>query len=121
MYPSSMLRKQIVNQSSIKPTVRAYIEDACAKVVSGQDFITIWAEVTDCIHEEPGYHIPCSLLLMRGEQDKLGNFKSAMPKWAKRDQAQYEIIPDAGHTANQDNPKQVNHLLQEFLRQHVTV
>jgi pimeloyl-ACP methyl ester carboxylesterase len=61
-------------------------------------------------------------MLVRGERDNLGNFKKVMPKWVWRDpQARYVIIPQAGHVANQDNPKFFNQLLLDFLQLNVPV
>ena len=37
----------------------------------------------------------------------------------ERTECRYEVIPDAGHNANQDNPKFFNPHLVEFLREHV--
>ena len=120
LYPAGMLRKQIATTSSIRPEVRGYIEDACSKVVSNADFMTIWAAVTDCLHEEPGYRINKPLLLAHGDHDNLGNIRKAMPTWAKRDGAQYMVIPNAGHTSNQDNPAFFNLLLTKFLKATLT-
>jgi 3-oxoadipate enol-lactonase len=117
MYPAGMLRRQIANTSSLKPEVRRYIEDACSTVVSNADFMAVWVAVTDCLHEEKGYHISKPLLLAHGDHDNLGNIKRAMPRWAQRDHARYVVVPDAGHTSNQDNPTFVNRILSEFLRE----
>jgi pimeloyl-ACP methyl ester carboxylesterase len=83
--------------------------------VSKAEFFPIWMATATCLHPEPNYRIEAPLLLTRGEHDKLGNFAKAMPIWAKRDGARYEIIPDAGHLAQQDNPDYFNKVLLEFL------
>ncbi len=57
------------------------------------------------------------LVFTHGEHDRTGNIRQIAPRWAARDpHSRYEVIPDAGHTANQDAPQYFNRLLQDFLR-----
>jgi 3-oxoadipate enol-lactonase len=115
-YPAGMLHSQMASRSSIDPKVQSYIADASQKVMKAGNLSTIWNALSLCLHYEPEYHIECPLLLVHGEHDNLGNFKKVMPLWAWRDPlARYVVIPNAGHVANQDNPKFFNQLLLDFL------
>ncbi|MBN2258397.1 MAG: alpha/beta hydrolase [Anaerolineaceae bacterium] len=119
-YPSGLWSSQMSSRSSIDPKVQAYLAEASAKVRKAGNFNHIWNALSLCLHYEPDYQIECPLLLAHGEHDNLGNFKKVMPKWAWRDpQARYVVIPNAGHVANQDNPKFFNQLLLDFLSLHV--
>ena len=81
------------------------------------NFNHIWNALSLCLHYEPDYRIECPLMLAHGEHDNLGNFKKVMPRWVWRDPlARYVVIPQAGHVANQDNPKFFNQLLLDFLQ-----
>jgi pimeloyl-ACP methyl ester carboxylesterase len=52
---------------------------------------------------------------MHGDQDS-PPIQAQAPIWANREaNCRYEVIPNAGHNANQDNPTVFNKLLQEFL------
>lgn len=45
-----------------------------------------------------------------------------MPLWAEREKhAVYQIILNAGHNANQDNPEFTNQAILAFLHQHAAV
>lgn len=115
LYPYSLLKWQSVHSSSISPVVRAYLSEAIG-VHSKASLVAIIVAAGGGLHYEPNYRITCPLLLVCGEHDHLGNFKSAMPRWAERDpHSRYVVVPTAGHCSNQDNPAFVNKLLLEFL------
>jgi 3-oxoadipate enol-lactonase len=119
-YPSGMLHSQMASRSSIDPKVQEYIAEASSKVMKAGNLNTIWNALSMCLHSEPDYRIECPLMLAHGEHDDLGNIKKVMPLWAWRDpQARYVVIPNAGHAANQDNPKFFNQLLLDFLHMNV--
>lgn len=114
LYPYKLLVKQSVEGTSIKPDVRAYLAEVMGSL-SKAEFIDIWTGVAKSMHYEPDYRITQPMLIVRGEQDKLGNIAKDAPKWAARDNAQLEIIPDAGHVSNQDNPAFFNQVMLAFL------
>jgi pimeloyl-ACP methyl ester carboxylesterase len=117
-YPPGIWLSQMATRSSIDPKVQAYLAEASEKVKKAGNFNHIWNALSLCLHYEPDYRIECPLMLAHGEHDNLGNFKKVMPLWAWRDPlARYVVIPNAGHVANQDNPKFFNQLLLDFLHQ----
>lgn len=119
LYPYETLKRQTAQANAIKPETRAYIMRAIEQV-SKEAFNQIWAAVAAVPHAEPEYQIAQPLLLVRGEHDHQGSIPKSMEMWAQRDSdAQYEIIPDAGHCANQDNAPYFNRVLMDFLRERV--
>lgn len=59
--------------------------------------------------------IPCPVLLIMGEHDRTGKVKSYCRQWAKRTGYPLEIIKNAGHNANVDNPEDVNRIIDKFI------
>jgi 3-oxoadipate enol-lactonase len=115
LYPDKLLKKQTATQSSIRPEIQAYIYEAACRIPK-REIITIWRGIASCLHAEPEYRIKKPLLLVHGDQDKLGNIAKSAPQWAARDpHCQYVVIPDAGHCANQDNASYFNEVLLSFL------
>ncbi len=114
LFPHSQLVKQSVEGTSIKQNVKAYLNEVMGSLTK-DEFIDIWTGVAKSMHYEPDYRITQPMLIIRGEHDKLGNIAKDAPKWAARDNARLEIIPDAGHVSNQDNPTFFNRILREFL------
>jgi len=115
MYPYKMLVKQSVEASSIKPKVREYLMRA-TEMTGRSNFIAIMSGAAKCIHYEANYRIDKPMLIVRGDQDKLGNIVKDAPVWAARDNAKLVIIPDAGHMSNQDNLTFFNRVLVDFLQ-----
>lgn len=117
-WPWQHLKRTVATTTALRPEIRSYAEDAVG-AMSKQDFIRIWRGVARAMRPEPGYRIEVPLLLTHGDQDRTGNIARIAPAWAQRDpQCRYEVIPNASHNANQDNPGVFNRILLEFLAEH---
>ena len=115
LWPYQNLKKAMVDASSVNHSTKHCLKDRFDRL-SKDEFVKIWDGLSTCVHYEPGYHVHCPLLLAFGEYDKTGNIRKAMKEWAERDkQSKYVIIPDAGHSANQDNHEFFNKVMMEFL------
>lgn len=118
LWPDSYLRSQIAQHTAVKPAVQRYAHEA-TRQLSKKEFITVWKAVKEYLHEERERRMPCPLLVTHGEHDEVGIIATAAPAWAERERCRYEVISDAGHNANQDNPAAFNDLLCSFLEEHV--
>ena len=81
----------------------------------------------DCLAADLGYGtnytIPRPFLLTHGEHDKAnrGVYPRRAPAWAaKEPNCTDQVVPNAGHTANLDNPEAFNRLLLDFLARHAS-
>lgn len=102
---------------AVNSEVRVYAYDAILQV-SQEDFATIWAGIGAAITTEgiDDFSIEVPLLLTHGDQDNAGSIQVRAPLWAEKvDDVVYEVIPEAGHNANQDNPEFFNDLLLDWL------
>lgn len=118
MWPYNHLTKTIARATARMSGARAYALDACRQVTRS-DFLRIWKAVTLAVdgtgHPDLSFDVP--LLLMHGQYDRHGTIRRDMASWAAADPAAtYEIIPGAGHNANQDNADYTNEVLLRFLR-----
>jgi pimeloyl-ACP methyl ester carboxylesterase len=114
LLPQRLLWASTVGLSS-RPEVRGYLS-ATIRRLSKRELIEITAGTIRALHYEPEYHVPCPLLIVRGEHDRAGAIRHQAPTWAERDHADYVIIPEAGHLSNMDNPPAFNTRVLEFLR-----
>jgi 3-oxoadipate enol-lactonase len=115
LYPFETLKRQSAEGSSIRKDVQQYMMDTITRI-GRDDVINIMGGVVKCVHGEPGYTIEQPILLVHGDQDKLGNIAQIAPVWAKRDpRVTFEIIPNAGHNSNQDNVEGFNQIMLKFL------
>ncbi|WP_246998818.1 alpha/beta fold hydrolase [Halosolutus gelatinilyticus] len=120
VWPAGHLRTLIAENTAVTPDVQQYAADAAGQMTK-QEFVTVWKAVATCLHEEPGYRIQQPFLLTHGEYDETGIISKAAPGWADREpNCRYEVIPDAGHNANQDNPDVFNRILLAFLEETVS-
>lgn len=115
LYPYETLKRQSAKMSALKPEVQAYLLETFNQHTK-EAFNAIFLATVQCLHEEPGYRFAKPFLLTHGEKDGTGNIKKMAPVWAKQEPfCHYEVIPQAGHCANQDNPDFFNRLLLTFL------
>ncbi|WP_440764260.1 alpha/beta fold hydrolase [Natronorubrum sp. DTA7] len=115
LWPAGHLRKVIAENTAETPAAKRYAYNATCQL-SKREFLTVWKAVAVCHHAEPGYRIRKPFLLTHGEHDGTGTIARDAPAWAEREtDCRYEVIPGAGHNANQDNPGAFNEILLEFL------
>lgn len=117
LWPYGHLRSTIATNTALRPDVQAYAR-AAVDQIERRDFLTIWKAVSLAVDERgiPGHHINVPFLLTHGDQDKTGSIRKQAPQWAAYEpDCRYQVIPDAGHNANQDNPAAFNAVLLDFL------
>ena len=118
LWPERHLRRTVAKSTAVTPEARAYAFRAMNQL-SKDEFVTVWRAVARAVQPKEGYRIEHPLLLTHGDADDTGNIRKTAPAWADRDpQCRYEVIPDAGHNANQDNPEVFNRILLAFLAEH---
>lgn len=114
-FPYESLKKSSIKYVSSDPAVQDYAYRAYSQL-SKQDFIRIMKGVSLCLHSEPDYRITRPLLIMHGDNDRMGDILKLSPLWAKRQpDAMYRVIPNAGHLATLDNPQFILQTINEFL------
>lgn len=118
LWPYEHFKRTVAKSTATKPDVQAYAL-ATINQLTRDEFLNIWKAVTVAVDEKgvPGHHITCPFLLTHGDQDTTGSIRKQAPKWAAYEpNAEYVVIPDAGHNANQDNPTFFNRILLDFLQ-----
>ena len=116
--PDSLRRRLVAQTTALRPSVREYAYNATSQL-SKDEFYQVWHAVADHPRPEREYQIPCPFLLTHGEKDIVGTIAKHAPAWAEREpNAVYQVIDEAGHNANQDNPRDFNNVLCEFLHEH---
>lgn len=118
-------RKRTIENVSVRADVTQAAYEATGKL-SKDEFIPIIMAGVDCLVVDSG-HGPNAVLrqpflLTHGAQDDAnrGIFPKSAPAWVQKlPHCTYRPIPQAGHTAHQDNPTAFNAVLLDFLRAHV--
>ncbi|RQG98947.1 alpha/beta fold hydrolase [Natrarchaeobius oligotrophus] len=118
IWPDRHLRRLVADRTAETESAKRYAHAATCQL-SKREFVAVWKAVATALHAEPGYVIDRPLLLVHGEHDATGTIARDAPSWADRvPNCRYEVIPNAGHNANQDNPEAFNRVLLEFLDLH---
>lgn len=117
VWPYGHFARTVARNTAVTGPVRDYAL-AAVRQIGRDDFLTIWKAVTLAIDDKglPGFRVAVPLLLLHGDQDRTGTIRRDMPAWAASDpHADYQVIPSAGHNANQDNPAFTNRVIRAFL------
>jgi 3-oxoadipate enol-lactonase len=118
LWPYAHFTRTIARYTAQTTAVQAYALHA-ARQIAPADFATIWQAVTLAVDEkgDPALRFAIPLLLLHGDKDRTGTIRRDMPLWAEGEsQVSYQVIPNAGHNANQDNPAFTNQVMAAFLR-----
>lgn len=115
-YPYDRLIKTIAEQIAIEEEPQDY----ALETLKGYSRKEI-SEIMDIVYRgirEYGQEsvLPVPILIVFGEADRTGKVQIYSRQWAEREKRSVEIIPNAGHNANMDNPHEFNRILGEFLR-----
>lgn len=117
-------QKQTVAHLSEREAVKQYAMETTS-LLSKEEFIKIILAGVECLGYDAGfgqqYTIQKPFLLTHGEKDNAngGIFTKSAPQWANKEpHCFYKVIPNAGHTANQDSPKAFNEVLLNFIKEH---
>jgi len=114
-------RGAVAGMVTTREEVGAYVREAMA-AMTRRELTAVWSAIATCVHHEPGYRMPCPLLLVLGEEDGLGGglIHRANLEWNEREErATLVRIPGAAHTTNLDQPAAVNSAMLEFLAVHL--
>jgi pimeloyl-ACP methyl ester carboxylesterase len=107
---------QAARATATKPEVQQYLMDVNAHRTNAETVDILTSLLTSALRPEPDYRLPVPALLVRGQEDYVGEIATTMRGWAEREPlARYAVIPHAGHTSNLDNPEHFTRLLTEFL------
>lgn len=69
------------------------------------------------IPENRNIDLPCEVLLILGEKDRVGKVAAYNREWAEKTKYPLKVIKDASHNSNEDQPEIVNELIEDFIVQ----
>ncbi|HWQ41881.1 MAG TPA: alpha/beta hydrolase [Desulfosporosinus sp.] len=115
LYPWQTLIRQSADACGNMEAVKQYVRDCFARM-NKSDFIEVMMSLAACLHEDQKYRFPKPVLLLCGADDRSGNIRKIAIPWAESDpNCVLQMINNAGHNSNQDNPDRVNQAICEFL------
>ncbi len=116
LYPYKTLIKTISAQIAIDPLAQSYSLRTLERL-SKTEIVLIMEEVYQGLMQyNQDIILPQPILIVYGEHDRTGKVKSYCDQWAAREKRELQVIANAAHNSNMDNPESFNALLADFLR-----
>ncbi|MEA5039679.1 MAG: alpha/beta hydrolase [Clostridiaceae bacterium] len=116
LYPDRLLRAAIANNTCASESARRKMLEMITS--STKDEICRQMELVYGafpVREQP-VNFPCPVRLMLGQYDKTGKVRQYNVNWARRTGFPLEIISNAAHFSNWDNPNAVNRAIEGIFR-----
>ncbi|ORO47335.1 alpha/beta fold hydrolase [Streptococcus oralis] len=115
LYPDKMLRDFMAKgcgvseytQNSMKLMLSIYSKKELCHLM--------WIGEAAFIPENHEINLKCPVILLLGENDKVGKVSQYTREWHKREGYPLHIIKNAAHNSNQDNPDEVNDLIRKYI------
>jgi 3-oxoadipate enol-lactonase len=108
--------RQAAEVTSPNEDVRQYVVETNAQRTNAETVQILVELLRSGLHADRDYRLPVPTLLLHGDRDRIGDIVDGTRSWAARDpQAEYVVVPDAGHASNQDNPAAFTAALLDFL------
>ena len=115
LYPYPTLLEQSLAATAVSAASRDLLRAAMSRL-SKEEFVQIMLATAACLRPEPDYRINKPLLLIVGDEDRTGNIRQAMPRWAALEpDCRLVVIPKARHAANLDDPAAFHAEVMQFL------
>ncbi|GGD85907.1 alpha/beta hydrolase [Microbacterium murale] len=114
MIPATRLPDLMAKASATTPVGIAYARDCFARMTKPV-FLDVWRATLSLVDPDPGARTPVPLTLIRGAEDRTGNIRTAMPRWARTESIAEHVIPAAGHISPLDAPDEVTAVLLQAL------
>jgi pimeloyl-ACP methyl ester carboxylesterase len=115
LYPHNVLVNTIAAQVAIDKSAQEYAREVL-KNLSTTEIATIMSAVyKGLLSYDRAVKFACPILIIYGAMDTSGKVQAYCDRWAKAEACEVQIIPDAAHNSNMDNPGVFNQVLEEFL------
>ena len=116
LYPNGILQKAMAKMCGSTPRARENMLRMLADYPKDELCTLMYIGFAGFIPEICRMDIQCPMWLLVGEHDKTGKVMAYNKMWNKKEGVPLYIIEGAAHNANDDQPRQVNELLNAFLQ-----
>lgn len=116
LYPYNYLVKTIATQIALDKSIQSYALEVLKTYSTSEIAFIMDAVYKGLLSYKKNYRLPSPILIVYGDKDKSGKVVEYCKRWAKLENRALKVISNASHNANQDNPKEFNRILEEFLK-----
>lgn len=116
LYPYEALLKQSAQAAAITPAAQRYVVEAM-RLMPKEDIAQVMAGALGVLRDAPDFRFNRSMFMAMGDHSRAGSIRKQMPAWAQQEpQANFVVVPNAGHCCNLDNPAAFNAALITWLQ-----
>ena len=115
LYPVGAMKRAMAKQIAVTPEGQRNMLDMLKPYGKQELCHLMGIGYAGFLADNRDLEITCPVLLLIGEQDKTGKVRQYNRAWAQKTRFPLEIIPDAAHNSNVDNPAAVNEAIARFL------
>ena len=116
LYPDGILRNTMAKLCGSTERARENMLNMLVDYTKDELCSLMYIGFAGFIPEISEMNIKCPMWLLVGELDKTGKVMAYNKMWHKKEGFPLYIIEEAAHNANDDQPQQVNELLNTFLQ-----
>jgi len=115
LFPDKVLRKSMSKMCGETFEARVNMEKMLADYSKKELCHLMYIGEAAFIPENKNIELPCKVVLILGDKDKVGKVASYNKKWANKTGYPLMIIKNAAHNSNYDRPKEVNKIIEDLL------
>lgn len=115
LFPNKMLRKSMAKMCGKTAYAQNKMMEMLSNYSKNELCHLMYIGEAAFIPENMEMELPCKVLLILGEKDKVGKVAQYNKKWAKKTNYPIVIVKDAAHNSNEDQPEMVNDLIEDFI------
>lgn len=115
LFPDKMLRKSMAWLCATTYDARKRMEKMLDDYSKKELCHLMYIGEAAFIPENKNIHLRCKSLLILGEKDRVGKVTSYNKEWSKRTGYPLMVIRNAAHNSNDDNPEEVNKIIENYL------
>lgn len=117
LFPHGLLQKSMAQMCGTTAYARNQMMEMLSDYSKNELCHLMYIGEAAFIPENMEMNLPCKVLLILGDKDRVGKVAEYNRKWAGRTNYALKIIKGAAHNSNSDQPEIVNSLIEDFISQ----
>ena len=115
LFPDRALRKSMAKMCGLTAYTQNKMMEMLSDYSNNELCHLMYIGEAAFITENMEMELPCKVILVLGEKDKVGKVTQYNRKWAEKTNYPLTILKDAAHNSNDDQPEIVNELIEDFV------
>lgn len=115
LFPDKTLRKSMAKMCGVTSYSQNKMIEMLSDYTKNELCHLMYIGEAAFIPENVEMELPCKVLLILGEKDKVGKVSQYNKRWAEKTNYPLRVIKNAAHNSNDDQPEIINELIEDFI------